>query len=65
MADFNNDGISWGGTIATLLLFKISHATKSDFMFLIGAVSGLLTIGYTSYKWYLLYRKYKVPKDLE
>lgn len=65
MADFNTDGKSWGGTIATILLFKISQATKSDFMFVIGAGSGLLTMGYTCYKWYLLYRGNKVPKKLE
>lgn len=65
MADFNTDGKSWCGTVATILLFKISQATKSDFMFILGALSAMVTIGYTSYKWWLLYKKRDIPKTLE
>lgn len=65
MADFNSDGKSWGGTLATIVLFKISQTTKSDLMFFLGAISAIVTIGYTTYKWYLLYKKKNVPKSLD
>lgn len=65
MADFNSDGKSWGGTLATIVLFKISQTTKSDLMFFLGAISAIVTIGYTTYKWYLLYKKKNVPENLD
>lgn len=65
MADFNTDGKSWAGTVATILLFKISQATKSDVMFFLGAISAILTIGYTSFKWWLLFKRKDIPKSLE
>lgn len=65
MADFNSDGKSWGGTLATIVLFKISQTTKSDLMFFLGAISAIVTIGYTTYKWYLLYKKKNVPESLD
>lgn len=65
MADFNLDGKSWGGTLATIVLFKITQTTKNDVMFFLGVASALVTIGYTAYKWYLLSKQKRVTKNLD
>lgn len=65
MSDYNSDGKSWVGTISAIIMFKISQATKSDLMFILTVISAAVTIGYTSYKWYLLYKKKNIPESID
>lgn len=48
-------GKSWGGTIASILMLQLSQVAKSDIIFYFGCISAIVTIGYTSHKWYILY----------
>lgn len=58
MADITT-GKSWGGTIASIIMLRVSQIVQSDIMFFLGVISALLTIGYTSHKWYLMIKNHK------
>ena len=52
-------GKSWGGTIGSIIMLKVSQIIQSDIMFYLGVISVLVTIGYTSHKWYLMVKNHK------
>jgi hypothetical protein len=52
-------GKSWGGTIGSIVMLKVSQLIQSDIMFLLGVISAVITIGYTIHKWILLVKNHK------
>lgn len=56
MADITT-GKSWGGTIASIVMLKVSQIVQSDIMFILGVISAILTIGYTSHKWIIFIKQ--------
>ena len=52
-------GKSWGGTITSIIMLQVSKIVQSDIIFFLGVISAIVTIGYTSHKWYLMVKKHK------